>query len=592
MPQPAPPKASSDTGFRQTPPVLHNQYEDDIALQQVLQRLIPNAIMNEIEPDLHQFGHRVITDIQAMGEDVENPNHYPRLKQYDAWCRRIDEISVAQGWKDLNVVAAEEGIVSIGYERKYGEFSRLYQFAKGYLYSPSAAVYTCPLSMTDGAARVMELYGTDEMKATILPDLMSRDPKQFKNCSQFMTERPGGSDVSRTETQAELVDAKTNTWKLTGFKWFSSATTADMTLALARVVDPNTGMVEPGSKGLGLFLARMRNPDGQLNGVRVHRLKDKFGTKGLPTAELELVGMEAQLVGPPGRGVPTIASVLNITRIYSAIGVTCGLRRCLAIVKDFALKRESGKRTLDKIPLHITTLAKLEVVFRACLQFSFYVVHLLGRTETIKDNEEDMEILRLLTPVAKAYVCKIGVLHICEAMEAMGGQGYMEEIGIGQHLRNSIVNNIWEGTTNILALDVLRVLQKSKGGALKSFVRVMTTKLTKAQAANPATLGPIAQTIQQVLARTAQSIASVQDAVQVETSMRQVTFALGRIVCAVLLLEQAAWAYETKSDAYEQDLTAVTHWVQDVEFAQPVVPHNKAAVLQDAKLVFGPNAKL
>lgn len=111
-----------------------------------------------------------------------------------------------------------------------------------------------------------------------------------------MTERPGGSDVSQSETQAELLDASTNTWSISGFKWFSSATTADMTMLLARTIDPNEGTVLSGSKGLSLYIADMRSPDGQLNGVRVHRLKNKYGTKGLPTAELELNGMQAKMV--------------------------------------------------------------------------------------------------------------------------------------------------------------------------------------------------------------------------------------------------------------------------------------------------------
>ncbi|KAI9302313.1 acyl-CoA dehydrogenase/oxidase, partial [Cunninghamella echinulata] len=400
-----------------------NQYEEDIVLQNILKRILPTKVMQEIEPDLRNLGHRAVTDLSKMAENVEDPNNYPRLKQYDEWCRRVDEISVAQGWKELNDVAAEEGLVSIAFERVYGEHSRVYQFAKSYLYSPSSAVYSCPLSMTDGGARVIELHGTEKMKKEYLPRLISRDPKVFWTSAQWMTERPGGSDVSRTETQAELIDPATNKWRISGFKWFSSATTADMTMLLARTIDPKTGL---GSAGLSLFIAEMRKPDGQLNGVRVHRLKNKFGTKGLPTAELEIDGMEAYLIGEVGRGVATIASILNITRLYAGLGVMSGLRRSLAIAKSYALKRQSGKQTLNKIPLHITTLARLELIFRAGTQICFYAIQLLGRTEALPENDpqrkEDEIMLRLLTPICKAYVCKIGVNGISEAMEALGGQ--------------------------------------------------------------------------------------------------------------------------------------------------------------------------
>lgn len=155
-----------------------------------------------------------------------------------------------------------------------------------------------------------------------------------------MTERPGGSDVGRSETIAELEDEANNVWSVKGFKWFSSATTADMTMLLARSVDPKTNTVVQGSKGLSLYLAELRKSDGNLNGVRVHRLKDKYGTKPLPTAELELTDMKATLIGQPGRGVRNITSILNITRIYSVAGTLAGVASSLSIAKDFARKRQ------------------------------------------------------------------------------------------------------------------------------------------------------------------------------------------------------------------------------------------------------------
>lgn len=127
---------------------------------------------------------------------------------------------------------------------------------------------------------------------------------------------------------------------------------------------------------------------------------------------------------------------------------------------------------MDKTPLHITTLAQLELVFRAGAQILFYCVELLGRTECLEQSQKDASILRFLTPIAKAYVCKIGVNACSEAMEALGGQGYMEEIGIGRQLRDAQVNTIWEGTTNVLAMDVIRVIHETKGQCLLTFENV------------------------------------------------------------------------------------------------------------------------
>lgn len=127
---------------------------------------------------------------------------------------------------------------------------------------------------------------------------------------------------------------------------------------------------------------------------------------------------------------------------------------------------------MDKTALHITTLAELELIFRAGAQISFYCIELLGRTECVEDNTEDTAILRFLTPIAKAYVCKIGVNACSEAMEALGGQGYMEDVGIGRQLRDSQVNTIWEGTTNVLSMDVLRVMKETKGQCILTFEKV------------------------------------------------------------------------------------------------------------------------
>ncbi|KAG2193609.1 uncharacterized protein EV154DRAFT_527212 [Mucor mucedo] len=585
------PTATSDTGFLQEPPQLKNQYEDDLVFKNVLKRLIPPTILSEIEPDLSQFGDRVTNDILAMGDDVNVPSNYPRLTQYDAWCRRIDHISVSQGWKELNDVAAEEGLVAIAYERKYNEFSRIYQFAKQYLYMPSAAMYSCPLSMTDGAARVIELNGTEEIKNKYYSKLISRDPRKFWTSGQWMTERPGGSDIGQSETQAELLDEGTNTWSISGFKWFSSATTADLTMLLARTIDPKEGTVRTGSKGLSLYIAEMRQPDGQLNGVKVHRLKDKYGTKGLPTAELQLSGMKANMIGNTGRGVPGIASILNITRIYACLGVVCSLRRSLVIAKDFAYKRHAFNNTLDKTPLHITTLAQLELVFRAGVQISFYCIELLGRTECIQESQHDAAILRFLTPIAKAYVCKIGINACSEAMEALGGQGYMEEIGIGRQLRDAQVNTIWEGTTNVLSMDVLRVIQETKGKCLLTFRNMVKEKVDRAAQASPLLVEAV-KSVHIALHNIDTFVNSNKTRIEIESNARQLTFALGRTLAGALLIEQAAFDITNKNEGAEEDIIVANRWCCVRDFTQELIPINADLVADEAKIVFGSNAKI
>ncbi|CAO3703817.1 unnamed protein product [Rhizopus stolonifer] len=545
----------------------------------------------------------------AMGDDVEEPNNYPRLKQYDAWCKRVDEITTSQGWKDLNNVAAEEGLVAIAYERKYNEYSRIYQFAKQYLYAPSSSMYSCPLSMTDGAARVIELLGTSEMKDTIYSHLISRDPQKFWTSGQWMTERPGGSDVGRTETIAKLEDASTNKWNISGFKWFSSATTADLSMLLARTVDPKSNKIVPGSKGLSLFVAKMKTSKGSLNGVNVHRLKNKFGTKGLPTAELELVDMKAIMLGQPGRGVPNIASILNITRIYAALGVVSYLRRSLAISKDYSRKRQAFGKTLDKTPLHVTTLAQLELVHRAGVQIVFYCIELLGLTECGKATKEDVDLLRLMMPIAKGYVCKMGVIALSETMESLGGQGYMEETGLGRLFRDGQVNTIWEGTTNVMSLDVLRVMRETKNASLELFIKVHIYKFLSPPFFFLLTnifffevvKGKIDQSVKTSdrLVKPSQAIhvalsnirTFVQEATDyLEVNSRQLTFAIGRTLAGALLVEQAAFGISNQLEGTDQDIFSAQKWCSTNEFSQKI--EVTRAVDEEAKMVFGSDAKL
>lgn len=315
-------------------------------------------------------------------------------------------------------------------------------------------------------------------------------------------------------------------------------------------------------------------------------------------------------LGSPGRGVPGIASILNITRIYACIGVVCNLRRSLAIAKDFASKREAFGRTLDKTPLHITTLAQLELVFRAGLQIAFYCVELLGRVECQKATKEDAQMLRFLTPIAKGYVCKVGVQAISEAMEALGGQGYMEDTGMGRLLRDAQVNTIWEGTTNVMAMDVLRVMQETKFACLNVFKKVCATinaftgckltiyvlqtvedKLDKVVQASERLRQPV-QTIRTALKNIQNFVQKDQSRSYLEINSRQLMFALGRVLAGSLLLEQAAFGLSNQLEDAEEDVLAAQHWCSQHELVQDIASKSTQWVHEEAKIVFGKQAKI
>ncbi|KAF9923721.1 hypothetical protein FBU30_006224 [Linnemannia zychae] len=556
--------ANANVGFKQDVPQEQNAFLEDPVLISVLERYLPKRVLDEISPDLIQICDWANNEGTALTARMEEDQ--PRLRQYDLWCRRVDELLVTEAWKKQKEIAAREGVVAIAYERKYSEYSRIYQMAKLMLWTSGAGLYSCPIAMTDGCARVIELNGTQEMKDNVYSRLISRDPKNFITSGQWMTERPGGSDVGRTETQA-VWDEKQKCFLISGFKWFSSATDADVTMLLARTHDPNPAAplnsMRDGSKGLSLYLANVRDEEGKLNGVRIHRLKDKVGTKALPTAELELNGMIAQQVGDTYRGVKNISALLNITRIYCGIGCTAAMQRFILGVKEYARRREVFGTLLKDQPLHLATVANMELQYRATTQFTFYCVAMLGRIESLDNNlphikDKDIPLLRLLTPILKAWSAKNGFAMSQEAMECFGGQGYMEETGLGRAMRDILVNTIWEGTTNVLSLDVLRVMAETGGDALELYAETIRDIIAPLKDQNE--FARSVNSIEESLTLISQHFnkyATLETRKFLEASARGLTFAMADVISGALLCQHAAWSNaKAKADPSNNILTS------------------------------------
>lgn len=545
--------ASKRGSFFQEAPRLGNQFSGDLFLQSYLKRVLPYEVLQEIFPDLQHFGHRVATDIYSMGRECELQP--PKLEQFDAWGKRVDNIQTCQGWRQLHDVSAEEGLISIPYERKYGQWSRIYQAAKLFMFSPSSGLYSCPLAMTDGAAKSIEVSNMTE-KLSVLKDayshLTSRDPKKFWTSGQWMTERKGGSDVANgTETIA--VPQDDDTYRLYGYKWFSSATDADMTLTLARVQNPD-GSTVPGTKGITMFYMQTRNEDGKLNNIEVQRLKNKLGTRQLPTAELLLHGSQAYKMSDEGRGVPCISDMLTITRFHNSIVAAGVMRRIMSLAQDYCLRRSVFGKLLVEHPLHMQTLAKIEVETRAAFLLSMEVARLLGKQDCNEASDVETQLLRLLTPITKLYTAKQAMQVTSEGLESFGGQGYIEDTGLPGLMRDAQVLPIWEGTTNVLSLDVLRSISKSHGQVLKAFHADVSNKLSRACAFRPAL-----KVIEEKVQSSMNTLLSPKNYELLSDSLpaRDVAFSLARIYMASLLIEHASW-----EEAEEQDVEAAKRWCQ------------------------------
>ncbi|PCH40066.1 hypothetical protein WOLCODRAFT_88441 [Wolfiporia cocos MD-104 SS10] len=556
-----------EQGFQPIPFVEGHPYFTDPALPTLLKRLLPPDVAPAIIADLDRFGGLVSTSMHLNW-------HMDFLVQYDQWGRRVDDLQTSEGWRGLKALFQQEGIIGIFYERTFKEHSRAYGFAKILLANGDSQVIDCPLSMTDGCARVIELLGTPKAKEDILPRLISRDPLIAFTAGQWMTERPGGSDISQTETRATQINhplgdaasAYGPKYTLDGFKWFSSATDSNVALALAR-----TGSQTDGSRGLSLFLVPLRlpllsephapQPSTISNHIFVHRLKNKVGTKILPTAELSLEGSEAYLLGEPGQGVKLITPVLNITRLHSATMSVGSLRRCLAIATAYASVRtiRGGTQLLRDTPLHVAELTKVSITYRALLHMLFGTIALLGKSECNLASEE--EALRLPEKACAA---------MGECMTALGGAGYMTENDIGRMIQDTMVERIWEGTITVLSLDIVRVVSKS--AAMDAFVAWAKRTLSSCPAA-----------LHDILAETLAALHKALDEVAVAYATplaplvaRPALFLFSHTAASLYLLEHAVWALNATETTRGTDVEVLKRWVTEFGLAQAVEEVQKA----------------
>lgn len=530
--------------FFQSSPQLENQYTGDAVLQSYVHRYIPEEILAPIETDLIRFGERVATEVYELGLQCEREP--PQLLQFDAWGNRVDQLITSTAWKRQHDISAEEGLIANAYERKYGEWSRLYQVIKLFLYSPSSGLYSCPLAMTDGAARVIKQLPSafSWIKERAYPRLISRDPAQFWTSGQWMTERRGGSDVaSGTETVA--VPQSDGSYRLHGYKWFSSATDANMTLTLARVEGPDKNVIE-GTKGLSLFYLEVFDEQKKLNNIQVQKMKNKLGTRQLPTAELLLDGAVAYRISDEGRGVAGISNMLTISRIHNALSSAAAMRRILSMARDYSTRRKAFGDYLKNYPLHMQTLARMEVEARAATILVLEVARLLGREDTGIASDQESLLLRLLTPLAKLYTAKQAMSVVSEGLECFGGQGYIEDTGLPGLLRDSQVLTIWEGTTNILSLDVLRAITKTQGEVLVALHHSVMSKIQKASQTQE--LKDHSHRVKEATLKVMNFVQTNPDKAQV--AARDLAYSLTRIYIASLLLDHAVECGMTRTDIH------------------------------------------
>ena len=528
--------------FFQDPPRLGNQFDADRLLSSYIARSVPADGRSVVEEELRAMGELAAGELYEL--QLEDRLNEPRLVRWDAWGNRVDRIELTAVWQRAADIAAEHGLIATAYERKHGAASRLHQFALVYLFDPSTDTYSCPLAMTDGAARTLLDHEASPLVERAVARLTSRDPDKAWTSGQWMTERTGGSDVGLSETRAERLDGGAygveEAYALSGTKWFTSAATSQMALTLARPEG------EPaGGRGLTLFYLEMKNEDGSPNGIQVNRLKDKLGTRALPTAELTLDGARAVPVAGVGNGIRNIAPMLNVTRTWNSVCSVAAMRRGIALACDYAKRRvQFGAPLCDK-PLHVDTLAGVHAELEGAFLLAFRLVELLGVIESGEGGDEERTLLRLLTPVTKLLTAKQCVRAQSEVIECFGGAGYVEDTGVPRLLRDAQVLPIWEGTTNVLSLDLLRAAGRSLD--LSPIDRELSRLADGLTDQSLVDLAASARRDFDAAARWLGETAQ-RDQLDLEAGARRFAFEIGRSLELALLAHHADWCLREQSD--------------------------------------------
>ncbi|RDX54655.1 acyl-CoA dehydrogenase NM domain-like protein [Lentinus brumalis] len=523
--------------------------------------------------------------------------HPATLVQYEGG-KRVDRLQQSEGWHELKRFAIREGY-HVGYERRYGEHSRLFQFARTMIMTGDCHTIMCPMGMTDGAARLIELHGTDAMKRELLQRLRSRDPTTACIAEHWISESAGGSDISLTQTRAiptQRVDSDLgDPYLLNGIKWLTCAAEGNIAVALAR-----TGDAPHGVHGLSLFIVPLRlapHVSAPLhNGVKIRSLKDKVGTRDVATAELELHDARGWLIGPLHEGPQCIPLMLNITRVHSAIHSVGSLQRCLAIARSYAGVRaiHGGKTLLKDVPIHVAGLADIALLYRALTHLTFGVVALLGKSECGTASVQEESRLKLLLPTVKAYAAEHATGAMEQAMASLGSVGYMEETGIGRLIRDAMVEKIWEGTYNMCSLDLLRTATK-----VPQSVAHFTSWGSGILSAVPSQLAQEANNVISALSSALRSLPTyIQDQQRTRNPLlpRPLLDYFAIISCALYLLEHATWSCRNNEATREVDVEAFRRWMERGDLAKAegdiraLRGDSSRRVQMNSQLVFGSNA--
>jgi putative acyl-CoA dehydrogenase len=440
--------------FNQPPPLLDYDVADDPALLAALDREGAGWAL----PDVRELGRLAGSEQAREWGRLANENP-PRLRTHDRFGNRVDEVEFHPAWHSLMTVAVTHGLHAAPW-RDPRPGAHVARAAGFYVWSSAEAGHGCPVSMTYAAVPALRqapglaaLYEPLLAAAEYDPGLRPPLTKRGLLAGMSMTEKQGGSDVRANTTQA--VPAADGSYRLTGHKWFTSAPMCDLFLVLAQA---------PG--GLSCFLLPRVLPDFNQNGLWFPRLKDKLGNRSNASAEVEYADAVAWLVGAEGEGIRTIIEMVNMTRLDCVLGTATLMRSGVVAAAHHAAHRSAFGRRLIEQPAMANVLADLAVESEATTLAAFRLAGATDRAVSGEDSESarsEVSLRRLALAATKYWVCKRAPGHAAEALECLGGNGYVEESGMPRLYREAPLASIWEGSGNVSALDVSRAIGREPG---------------------------------------------------------------------------------------------------------------------------------
>jgi alkylation response protein AidB-like acyl-CoA dehydrogenase len=422
-----------------------NLFEADPSYRGLLELHLDPEICAHLLPHFTRLGAMAGGELDELALEADkNPPilEVQRIKKHASY-RKLEE--AAFGTYGLAAMSHRGGV--LGWPAPLPPAAK---YALSYLYVQAEFGVCCPLSMTDALTRTIRKFADPALVARYLPGLTSQDMDTLTQGAMFMTEQQAGSDVGATATKAV---PEGDAWRLYGDKWFCSNTDAGLALVLARPQDSSGG-----TSGLSLFLLPRTLPDGSPNRYRIVRLKEKLGTRDMPSGEIKLEGALAWLVGDPQQGFKQMADMINMSRLSNGMRAAGLMRRALTEAIFVARNRVAFGKKLIELPLMRRQLLKLMLPTEAARSVMFFTATELQKADA--GDEEARKRVRLLTPLIKFRACRDARRVTGDAMEVRGGVGYTEEWSDPRLVRDAHLGSIWEGTSNIVALDVLRAIRR------------------------------------------------------------------------------------------------------------------------------------